>query len=340
MSFRELLPIAIADNDIETLKTLIAADVDITAPIPLDNGAFTPLGLAALNGHTDIARLLLDAGVDPNQRCTVNVFRDHEYYFFDLHLETYGLPESNPVLMPPLVLAASYGHLETVKYLHNHERTNHSLADNHGCDALFHALRSENHVRLFSYLCGSYTHGELTEMVDLGSRTLLIHASYFNRMEAFSFLLSINDDVNHVDLRGRNALHWAVYNDNAEMIRKLIERGCKTDQMDCHGRTPLSIAALLGKPNAVELLFPISDNKTKDNDGNYLIHMAVHSGNLDTVRILLDSGVNIDKYNDQGEYFFSVLQLICFQTLVYLIHSKSTLVAAGIILCMHPANER
>ena len=206
--------------------------------------------------------------------------------------------------MPPLVLAASYGHLETVKYLHNHERTNRSLADNHGCDALFHALRSENHVRLFSYLCGSYTHGELTEMVDLGSRTLLNHASYFDRMEAFSFLLSINDDVNHVDLRGRNALHWAVYNDNAEMIRKLIERGCKTDQMDCHGRAPLSIAALLGKPNAVELLFPISDDKTKDNDGNYLIHMAVHSGNLDTVRILLDSGVNINKYNDQGEYFF------------------------------------
>jgi len=45
------------------VKALIAAKADLNAPIP--NGA-TALGSAALQGEPDVARLLLDAGADPN----------------------------------------------------------------------------------------------------------------------------------------------------------------------------------------------------------------------------------------------------------------------------------
>jgi ankyrin repeat protein len=60
---------AITDNDLETVKRLIAAGVDVNERYPFVNGFndyHTPLLVACRDGHTDIVTELLRAGADVN----------------------------------------------------------------------------------------------------------------------------------------------------------------------------------------------------------------------------------------------------------------------------------
>jgi uncharacterized protein len=60
---------AVTRGDVDEVRRLIAAGVEIDERFPIVNGfndAHTPLLVAARDGHTEIARLLLEAGADVN----------------------------------------------------------------------------------------------------------------------------------------------------------------------------------------------------------------------------------------------------------------------------------
>jgi len=60
---------AVTEDDVDRVRELIAAGVDVDERFPYVNGfndAHTPLLVAARDGHTEIARLLIDAGADIN----------------------------------------------------------------------------------------------------------------------------------------------------------------------------------------------------------------------------------------------------------------------------------
>ena len=54
---------AVNTNDFNSVKKLAAKGVDVNAR---DEGGSTPLMRAAVNGNTDVAKLLLDHGADVN----------------------------------------------------------------------------------------------------------------------------------------------------------------------------------------------------------------------------------------------------------------------------------
>lgn len=65
----QLLMAAVVSGDTEAVRRLIAEGVEIDERFPVVNGfndAHTPLLVAARDGHTDIVRLLLEAGADVN----------------------------------------------------------------------------------------------------------------------------------------------------------------------------------------------------------------------------------------------------------------------------------
>jgi len=66
---RQRLMAAVTAGDVDAVRRLIAEGADIDERFPIVNGfndAHTPLLVAARDGHTEIARLLLEAGADVN----------------------------------------------------------------------------------------------------------------------------------------------------------------------------------------------------------------------------------------------------------------------------------
>ena len=71
------LVLAAADSDLDTVKSLLAAKVDVNQAMTQARGGrnrpvknTSPLLLAMENGHFDLAAVLLEAGADPNDMRT------------------------------------------------------------------------------------------------------------------------------------------------------------------------------------------------------------------------------------------------------------------------------
>lgn len=133
---RQTLLNAIQAGDIEAVKRLILAGADLNERVPIIGSPdynYTPLGIAAREGHADIIRVLLEAGADP--RRVIGLMRGtpvHEASYFghtqSLQVLTERLGQSG-TLTPELDAQGPYngltalhdaiwqGHLEAAKVL-------------------------------------------------------------------------------------------------------------------------------------------------------------------------------------------------------------------------------
>ena len=58
-----------------------------------------------------------------------------------------------------------------------------------------------------------------------------------------NFYLEINGDVNLIDKKGRNALHYLAMNDNTEILKIILDEEIYLDQKDFkNGQTPVFFA--------------------------------------------------------------------------------------------------
>src|SRR5690348_13290901 len=67
-------------------------------------------------------------------------------------------------------------------------------------------------------------------------------------------LLQQKADVNQREADGTTALHWAVRQDNLEMVNLLIGAGANVNARNRLGVTPLSLACINGNAAAIEVL--------------------------------------------------------------------------------------
>jgi hypothetical protein len=91
-----------------------------------------------------------------------------------------------------------------------------------------------------------------TDLVDDKSQTLLHHVVIgLKSTEDFAeLLLDAGVDVNYIDSKGKNVLHYAVENGNYGVLPKLMERGAQLDTRTSEGLNVLHIAC---KGNDVEM---------------------------------------------------------------------------------------
>lgn len=86
----------------------------------------------------------------------------------------------------------------------------------------------------------------------------LNHAVFENKTEIVNSILK-RKDVNARDGYGNTLLHFAVYKNNAKLVRKLIMFGAKVYIRNRDGNTPLHLACLLNRTNIVQKLVLRSD---------------------------------------------------------------------------------
>ena len=114
--------------------------------------------------------------------------------------------------------------------------------------------------------------------------------------DSVALYLNEKADVLEAQTDGSTALHWAVYWDNLEIARALIDAGADVEAASRLGATPIALAAGNGNSAMILLLLDAgSDAKaTVLQSGETPLMLAARAGDVESVKVLLDAGAELD----------------------------------------------
>lgn len=273
----------------------------------LESPEWTPIQVAAIMGHLGVLKVLIEKGVDINEK-------NSQYERNILHL------------------AAREGKHEIVQYLietgmNFEERDGNSATATHlaavsrvsGCDiALGHLLKAgaeieaqSNRGRTPLYYAAKLGNVTQTKMLlDAGANIeargkygltpLLISAEYGN-VETTELLLIRNADIHAKNIDGSSVLHLAASGaggskNSIAVIKLLLRRGASMAEVadKLSGRFPIHDAAMYGCDEVVKLFldhgFAVD---AVDYNGARPIEYAALQGQIEVARVLLERGADI-----------------------------------------------
>ncbi len=214
---------------LETLKVLIAEGANLNARL-MDNKSnssygivgWTPLHLAANNGQTESAKLLVEAGAEINSKSQ----KGHT----------------------PLDISIMHGQAETAIYLEKHKAKSSELNPIHlaiihsDIESLKEQLNKSVPIESRSNIC----------------EPPLNHAAFWGREETAKILIDNGLDINFipktVTRKSRSPLHIAARLGHLKVAQILISHGANVNIQDGYGDTPLHNAVSRGEKEVVELL--------------------------------------------------------------------------------------
>ena len=116
-------------------------------------------------------------------------------------------------------------------------------------------------------------------------------------------LLQQKVNVNLAEADGTTALHWAVEQEDFDLVDRLIKAGAKVNAMNDYGATPMSEAALSGNVKIMARLLDAGANVESPNvDGQTALMIVARTSNVEAVRLLLSHGANVnasEKWREQ-----------------------------------------
>ncbi|CAM9645025.1 unnamed protein product [Ectocarpus fasciculatus] len=232
------------------------------------------LCLAARSGHISIVKTLLAAGA------RVNLRPAYSY-------------------TPALSFACERGHADVVTSLIQYG-AKVDATDSDGCTALFSASQ-ENNVAVIDKLvaAGASVNG----IVDHYGRTPLHHVCLADCPEAIVSMLRHGARVDVQDDFGETPLHVASVEGCPEGIRVLVQHGADINKVTADGRTPLSFAAENHWYGATKVLLDAGADVNAPasiTNGSQALSLAASSGCMDTMRVLIQHGANVNATDTAG----------------------------------------
>ncbi|KAJ3652487.1 hypothetical protein Zmor_018447 [Zophobas morio] len=260
----------------------------------------TALNWAALLGYLDIVKLLVEAGADINY---VNKKNKTSI--------TYALEADNLDVVEYLIAKGCQ-----VPWPEESEESRRiktllsSLNIIHQLISLDSDLDDSNSptARCLSSAIKSEDFATLKYLSGKGvnvSKASLLEAVRTGNLEITEFLLSKGCKVNQIDSDGNTPLTNAVKSKNINMVRVLVNAGSDVCKVGQSGRTPLSVAAELQNLDLVKLLLDKGASPTIQT----VFIEAIQAGNRQIVEYLQQKGASVNfMYEDGGTPLTKAIQ--------------------------------
>ena len=147
-----------------------------------------------------------------------------------------------------------------------------------------------------------------------------------HNLEVCKLLLSYEKvNINAKDNGGDTPLHWMFQWPNAlpELIRLFLDRGANVNEQNNESRGPLIAACLVGNVSGARLLMEYGADVHDDENvfGATALHVAVRTGSLEIVELLIDGKADMGRQDEQGRDSLAVAALgDNVETLEYLVN--------------------
>jgi uncharacterized protein len=108
-------------------------------------------------------------------------------------------------------------------------------------------------------------------------------------------LLKQHADVNAPEPDGTTALHWAVRQDDRDIVDRLIKAGANVKAANRYGVTPLYLACVNGSaPMIAKLLDAGADANSATTEGETALMTVARTGNVEAAKVLLAHGADVN----------------------------------------------
>jgi cytohesin len=225
------LPAAVRSGNRDLVALLLEKD-------PAQAAGPSLIHLAAVQGHQDVAELLLDRGarIDIFVAAGLGMTGRAEAILKDRPLQVRARTGDG---LTPLHLAARNGHTATAEMLLGHG-TAVGARDPRDVTPL-HLAAAQGQLAVAALLLDR---GARVDAADESGRTPLHEAARYGRREVAELLLTRGADVNARRRDGDTPLHDAAAAGQKRMVALLLARGADADAADLDSRTPLHLATL------------------------------------------------------------------------------------------------
>ncbi|KPM42985.1 hypothetical protein AK830_g3571 [Neonectria ditissima] len=261
----------------------------------------TPLQRAAMNGHVDVVKLLMEDGANQDAKsakggtllhCAASNGRGAVVEFL---IDTGADKEAKDQdERRPLHCAAMKGH-ETIISLLVQSGADKNSKDSKGMSSLYMAVWQEHEaaVKLLIQLGA-----------DKGTKnkqgwTLLHLAAVLENETMVSLFIEAGANVEARDCKGLMPLHMAAMSQNPLLVRLFLEAGANMHATDVEGRTPLHVAVT--EAVASLLVEAGVDIEATDSRGRTPLQSAVWAGSMRVASLLITHGANIKTTDSQGK---------------------------------------
>lgn len=292
------LHIAVRNAD-ESIVQLIAAAEDVNLEAKAKD-SFTPLLLAAENGHLDIFKHLLSRGaeknvVDADGLTPLHLAAKNGHVALVKMLLQYSadIESENFWKQTPVMIACQAGNVETVRCLVNHgARPDHG--DYYGKTPLSDAA-GRGYRQIVEILLEAVQSNDKVELKGALLNQALQAAIEGNHLSIVERILKTGLDIRSEDCHGNSPLCHAVRLKSVEIARFMLERGADVNHINMDGCSALHLAIASGFDECVELLVGAKANL--DILSHWIVpplYYAATRGTLTSFSILLDATADIE----------------------------------------------
>ncbi|CAM4449326.1 MAG: hypothetical protein LEGION0403_FIIPPAGN_02764 [Legionella sp.] len=244
---------------------------------PNANGQL-PLHIAALEGNTAVAKVLLYLGADSQLE---NKQKQHPL-FSTLVIPMQYSPEfiSNKIKLFQLLL-------QQEKNIAHQDKSGNTILH----QMVSHTFDTEEENNEFSKLMSHFleVYPDLANIAN-NAHSYPIHTAILNApVERIWLLLELKGSSELTDSKGQNALHYACLYGDREMIEACCAKTKDINKTDKEERTPLMFLAQRGLLQEIQHLIKCgAQTNLSDRNGHTVLHYAVQSASLDLVSWLVD----------------------------------------------------